>query len=406
MTDAPSIPPSEYRARQARVRELAAEHEFDGLVVWSRSANNFDWYADVFYLTNHYSPFPQLPDNPPFWVGRGHSAVVLPVEGSPVLVVDLPDIRHDRIVADDVRFDRDVVAATARAIEDRGLAGGRLGLVGRETLLHNHHELLRSALPDCEFVPADELLEGLRIRKSDAEITMMRHSAGIGVQIMNAILEAAEPGTHEGISVAEGFRVGCELGTQPWTVYMSSGRFSHHHMWQRLPTWDVHQVLAAGDIVHPDVFGSWEGYYYDLQRSLIVGREATDEQRAVLEAAHEVIHHMIGGIRPGITAGTIFAMGCEWLEEHGHPSPLGAHERQHLGAGGQNFPGFGHGMGLAFEPPFIVAGEPTVLEPNMVIALEIDLGSKGNTAAYEDVVVVTESGCEIITDGCAAQWWN
>jgi Xaa-Pro aminopeptidase len=406
MADVPSIAPAEYGERRRRAREQAAERGLDGLLVWSRSANNYDWYADAYYLSGHYSPFPQLPDNPPFWVGRGHAAVVLPTDGAEILVVDLPDFRHDRIAIDDVRFDRDVVAATVQAIEDAGLARGRLGVVGRETMLHNHRAMFERALPGAELVAADDLLESLRLRKSDAEIAMMRHAAGIGVAIETAILEAAVPGVHEGVPVGAGFKVGCELGTQPWTVYMSSGPFSHHHMWQRLPTWDVNQVLQAGDIVHPDVFGSWEGYYYDIHRSLVVGREATDAQRAVLEAAHDVIGHMIAGIRPGVTAGAIFDRGCEWLQAHGYPSPKQAHETQHLGAGGQNFPGFGHGMGLAFEPPFVVMGEPTVLERNMVLALEIDLGPVGNTAAYEDVVVVTGDGCEILTGGCPSRWWN
>jgi hypothetical protein len=42
----------------------------------------------------------------------------------------------------------------------------------------------------------------------------------------------------------------------------------------------------------------------------------------------------------------------------------------------------------------------------MVLALEIDLGPEANTAAYEDVVVVTDDGCDVLTAGCAARWWD
>jgi Xaa-Pro aminopeptidase len=102
----------------------------------------------------------------------------------------------------------------------------------------------------------------------------------------------------------------------------------------------------------------------------------------------------------------LFQAGCDWLEENGHGSPRRQPEQGGLGTGGANFPGFGHQLGLAMEKPFIMANEATMIQKNMVFAVEVDLGPEGMGAAYEDIVVVTGDGCEVITAACPQEWWD
>ena len=59
------IPRAEFAERREALRERLAERGLDGALVVSRGANGADWGADIVYLTNHYSPFPQIPDRPP-----------------------------------------------------------------------------------------------------------------------------------------------------------------------------------------------------------------------------------------------------------------------------------------------------------------------------------------------------
>lgn len=401
-----TIPAQEYEERRDRARQLTADRDLDGLLVWSKGGNNFDTYGNVFYLTNHYTSFPQLADNPPHWFGRSHAGLVLPVDGEPLLVVDIPDPRTDLITVADVRFGRDVLAATVDALRSRGLAAGRIGLVAHETMLRDHYEVLVHGLPGVEWVPADDILRSLRMVKSDAEVAMLRQSSSVCVEIMNAMLESVAPGKTDGDVVAEGLSVAAKRGTQPWIIYMSSGPVSHHHQWEYLPTWNSERRYEPGDIVHPDIFGPYRGYFYDLQRSTVVGGEATNEQRRALEHSHEMVQHIIEGIRPGIIVDDMFQRGCDWLEQAGYGSPRREPADAGVGTGGANFPGFGHQLGLAMEAPFIMAGDPTEVVSNMVFAIEVDLGPEGNGAAYEDIVVVTDEGSEIITSACPVRWWN
>ncbi len=160
------IPRGEFVDRRAELRERVAERGLDGVLVVSRGANGADWGADVVYLTNHYSPFPQIPDRPPAWSGRGLSALVMPVSEDGTLVVEIPDWREDLVVAQDVRVSLDLWAGTVAAMRDRGLDSGRIALIGRESVPYVAVDRIRSELPGVELVWADDAIEDMRLRKS------------------------------------------------------------------------------------------------------------------------------------------------------------------------------------------------------------------------------------------------
>jgi len=59
----------------------------------------------------------------------------------------------------------------------------------------------------------------------------------------------------------------------------------------------------------------------------------------------------------------------------------------------------GHGVGLEIhESPRIAAGQKDLLQPGMVITIEPGVYLRGKFGIrIEDTVVVTDSGCEILT---------
>ena len=400
------IPAAEYAERRERLRALAADRGLDGVLVVSRGANGADWGADVVYLTNHYSAFPQIPDRPGLWSGRGHSGLVMPVDADGTLVVEVSDWREDLVHAADVRVELDLWAGFAAALEDRGLGSARLGLIGRESILHVAVERIREQLPEVSFIWADDLIEGMRRIKSESEIRLMRESTRVGAEMVEAFVEAAVPGATEADCVLAALNRGLPQGAFPLDIPVASGPNVDHFLWERMPSWNARRPLEAGDMIHPDMYGTVNGYFYDMVRTTVAGRKATNAQREVLEASIAVVKHIIEGIEPGVACGALFDRGAEWLSEHGFEVP-GGESTGGVAMLGQSYPSFGHSLGLAWENPSLVPGEEAMLEPNMVMAVEAEVGRPGaGTGAFEHNVLVTETGVEILTEHAANVWWE
>jgi Xaa-Pro dipeptidase len=399
------IPTDEFRQRQARAAAAAGERGYDALLVWSRGGTSLDFYGDVFYLANHHTPFPPNQDTPQ-WSARTYSALVLPAEGEPALVVDLPEFDAAEIQVDDVRSTLHVTGATAELLREKGLDRGRLGLVGRDTLLLHHlHGLEEELGHPLRLEPADEIVERMRMVKSDAELQMVRRAADVGIGWMSAMLEAAEPGRTDGEIVGEGLRYLAGHGGFAYDVAVASGDQSKH-LFGRLaiPAWDSERRLRDGDLIHLDAWGAIDGYYTDFSRSTVVGGSTTGAQESLLEAPIDLIEHILAGIEPGVPVGELYARGASWMGENGFGEHRGTSEE---GTDfGSLFPAFGHSFGVGLEPPWVIEDEPTVVAENMCLAIETLLGRPDvGGAGFEQDVIVTADGCEVITAACPSRWW-
>ena len=393
MTMEPVSDREEHLGRQERARAAAAEAGLDGLVVWSQRT----WHGDVTYLTAHQASFPQLPDSSA-WSDKSASALVLPVDGEPVLLVDTP-FAPEQLQVDDVRTELFLSRGVARAVRDRGLDGRRLGLVGSTVLRHSTALELQAQLDaQTELFPADGILERLRLVKSAWELERLRRAAAVGVEWMRTMLEAVEPGRTEGDIVGEGLRSLASHGGYASDVIVASGYPARPES-RGVPSWNAERRLAGGDLVRIDAFGPVSGgYYTDFARSTVVGGKPDDDQRAVLEAAIGLVETIAAEMRPGTTIGRLHDAGVEFLTAHGFP----AH-----GHFEGFWPSFGHSLGLGTERPFVVAGAPEVLEPNMVLTIEIVVGTpEVGGAAFEEMLLVTEDGVEVLSAACPRRHWS
>ena len=341
----------------------------------------------------------------PFMTGWGQTAVVLTAAGETILVSENGDIRHDLIVTDRLMYSRDVYGETIAALRAAGLAEAKIGLAGASCLPLAAWQAISAQLPKLEVEPADDILFRHRMLKSPAELDLMRHASAIGCEIQNAMLRRAEVGARDTDLAVEGMRTCMEHGAVLWDFAFASGPASGHGYWCRMPPWDRDRRYEAGDLIHPDAYGAYDGYFFDLQRSLCVGNDPSPRLRWLLDGVVGVVDALCAACRPGVTAADVARVRESWLTEYGYSEP----EAEVTGQGAdlvEPLVGVGHGLGLGFELPWVDTASPWVLEPSMTLALEVYLSEPGvGTVAFEHVVIVTEDEPEVITLGCPSRWW-
>lgn len=396
-----AISRDEFVDRQVKAQALAQEAGVDGLVVYSRGSNAVNMYADVLYLTNHYSQHPYVHDHSGIGRGRGHGVVVLPVEGPSHLIVDIPWWRPDLVVADDVRVYDDVTRGVGETLGSAGLVGKRLGLVGTSSMSAAAYIGLLDIAGETEFVVLDRLLEQLRVRKSAAEQAVIRRAARIGNRGLEAYVDVLVAGGTEADATRAALDVLVPAGAILDDAISSSGPVSHHFGWARLPSYDPARRFAPGDMVHVDFYGAFGGYFWDLGRTRVIGDEPAKTQRALLEATVTTVEHLCETFRSGITAGDAYRSGASWLSEFEGLKDLPDSESIV-----RAFPLIGHGLGMGWETPWLTTDtHELVLEPGMYLSAELYLGHADvGGVMFEQNGLVTDQGFEVLSS-CPKRWW-
>jgi Xaa-Pro aminopeptidase len=150
-------------------------------------------------------------------------------------------------------------------------------------------------------------------------------------------------------------------------------------------------MLRPGDPAYFDILHSYMGYRTCYYRTFVVG-SASHAQVDAYKRCRDYLDHAISLIKPGITTADV----CDvWpkAEAFGFPSEEAAFGLQ-----------YGHGIGLAiWEKPVIsrmVSYDLTeTIEEGMVFALETfwPAADGWSAARIEEEMVVTATGCEVIT---------
>lgn len=227
-------------------------------------------------------------------------------------------------------------------------------------------------------VSATPVLRELRMIKDAAEIDVLRR-AGAAIDRVHARmgewLRAGRTEAEVGRDIAAA--IVAEGHTEAAFVIVGAGEHGadpHHDVSDRR--------IEPGDVVVVDIGGPVApGYYSDSTRTYVLGEPAPQvaERIAELERAQAAA---VAAVRPGARAEDVDAAARK---------PLIA-----AGLGDAFVHRTGHGIGLSVhEEPYIVEGNQLELRPGMAFSVEPGIYFRGEWGArIEDIVVVTEDGCE------------
>ena len=163
-------------------------------------------------------------------------------------------------------------------------------------------------------------------------------------------------------------------------------------------------ILHDGDIVSLDVVACYQGYYADATRTFPVGKITSAAQR-LIDTTKESFFEAVKLIKPGVHLGDISYAIQKYNEDRGYSvvreytgHGIGSHMHEDPSVPNYGTKGSGplliEGMALAIEP-MVLEGKKEV----RVLGDGWTVKSRDGklTCHYENTVVVTATGCEIIT---------
>lgn len=395
------ISPDEFRARQRTLAAGIAAAGLEGALVIARGGSTYDRFANVLYLTGHYQHYSYLPEFPPTFSGRAHTAFLLRADGVNILCICVPEIDERRVTADRIASGEVFGDTLAQALTDLGLAGARLGLIGADVMPLQLWRALAERAPGARWQDVDDLLLSLRRIKSPAEQALIRDAAATNRRAVTAFLEALRPGATESEAVAEAARIVTAEGAGIYYAAASSGPATWSWMSSPLPGYSPRR-LEDGDLIRLDLGIVKHGYLSDFGRAAVVGRPRPEQTR-LIEVLHGALDAAIGAARPGGAIGDIIAAGDRALAASGVAIGAAARPGQIVAS----YPvHWGHCLGMGWERPYLVEAEAAQrVEPGMYLAVERALTLDGlGTVAAEQNLLVGDSGVEILTAGPDGRW--
>jgi Xaa-Pro aminopeptidase len=255
----------------------------------------------------------------------------------------------------------------------------------------NAANVLRAAFPDADWVDALFVLERQRVKKSDAELALLKMASEKVLDSMKAVIDMHGPGATKA-EVTEALRReetnrGMTFEYCLITAGTSLNRAPSEQRWEK------------GDIMSIDSGGNYHGYIGDICRMAIQG-EPDAELNDLLGEIESIQRAAMKPMKAGAIGREIYAGG----------EALKMKSKQH-----NNIDFLAHGMGMvSHEGPRLTDHGPVPypneyadmpLETGMVVSVETTLMHPARGfIKLEDTVVVTDSGHEVYGEGLRG--WN
>jgi Xaa-Pro aminopeptidase len=245
----------------------------------------------------------------------------------------------------------------------------------------DEYQQVHAALPAVRLKPVSGAVERLRMVKSETEIGTIRASVHLNSAALEQALRQFKPDMSELDLAAEidyRMRILGADGTAFDTIVASGSRTALPHAH---PTG---HSIRGNQLLLVDMGARVAGYCSDMTRTHAVGKlnpKTRRMYRAVLESQLAAIE----ALKPGATCASVDRAARQVLRGYGMDK-LFIHST-------------GHGLGLEIhEVPRVGRKDGTRLERGMAITIEPGVYLEGvGGIRIEDTVIVTETGCEILT---------
>jgi Xaa-Pro aminopeptidase len=344
--------------RTARLAERLPELGVDLLMVTS--------LVNVRYLTGY----------------TGSNGLVLVGPDTRVFLTDFRYVEQSAAEVDP-SYDRQIAVQDLVDVLPDALPPGqlRLGFEDAHMSVRIHARLRERVGERVELVAGGDPVELLRVVKEPSEIQRIAEATKLADAALRRIMEQGLAGRTE-VDVATALeRAMQDLGAQRPSFDSIVAAGPHGALPHARPR-DVE--IGRDELVVIDWGAELDGYCSDCTRTL-----ATGELAAPAIEAYDLVHEAqlagLGAVRAGVGGREADSAARQLIDGAGHA--------EHYGHG------LGHGVGMEIhEAPRLSQRSESVLASGNVVTVEPGVYVPGQFGVrIEDLVVVTESGCNILT---------
>ncbi len=243
-------------------------------------------------------------------------------------------------------------------------------------------ERLRSLLQGVEISDETSLFELLRMIKSKEEIRRFKEANRILCAAVRRVMTEIHVGVPErDLQLVLKSAILKDGGDMWQQTTIAAGPIDGPNIYSQ-PT---DRKIQAGDIIRLDVGCVYKGYTADLSRTLVVGA-ASAEARKIYRVLQEAEDRLVDACGPSSKASQLHSIVVNYVKKNLDVKYMRGN--------------VGHGVGVElYDRPFLSADDNTQLQAGMTLSLEVPYHKFGlGGFNVEDSAVVTEKGCDIVSD--------
>jgi Xaa-Pro dipeptidase len=371
-----TFPFEEYERRMRELRERMEQRRLDAVVI--TDPENLMYLTD--YQTTGYSFF---------------QGMVVPLDGEPFMITRKLEESNviERTWVEETRpypDTGDAIQMLVESLREFGLRDSRLGYERNSYYFPAYHQdVIHTTFTAGQLVDCFGIVEQGRIRKSPAEIEVMKRAAKATDAGMRAGIAACEAGVSENEIAAEVsaamFRAGGEFpAVMPYIASGPRSMIGH-------ATWEG-RIVQPGEHVFLEIGGCYRRYHTAMMRTVVLDDLSPSMYKAQ-ERMKQALAELKAVLQPGLTVSDADNLVRSIINDND--------------VGARLVTRAGYSIGIAFPPSWdegyilsLKQGNSMVLEEGMTMhVIPFMWGVDGDkTVGISDTLRVTEDGCASFFD--------
>ena len=239
---------------------------------------------------------------------------------------------------------------------------------------------IKKDLQEYNFIDSTNIVWSLRKIKSDLEIKNIEKICSITSKVFNNLINKISLGMSER-EIATIFKKDLMNNGVDYIMYLSCA--SGINGYNQIICNPSEKKIGDGDILIIDTGSTLNGYYCDFDRNFGFGninQKSLDAYNKLWDATEKTLEI----IKPGIS--------CKEVYESLSKNLFSSNVKSNVGR-------MGHGFGLQLtEPPSIMIDDNTILEKNMILALEPSIEIENDLMlVHEENILITQNGNRLLT---------